>query len=412
MVGVGTIEPIDILHVHAKRLSDRFPILRRISKEAYEQNHRDKALHKDEHLAEHHFVLHPHLPLDDIDGLGAGNDQGRDEARNQPHKEDQQEIIQPASPRKGHTHIEAQFTVRLEKGIDFRNDRVGKQQAQQEAGCRQTKGFHQQLADNLPAGRAQEPARGHLLGPERPHRHIERNVIEQGEEQQHQTQDQDDTEDIFVGTGQRAAPNAGHFIVAVQTHVIPKRFLFLLLRQPLEKSVIDPGRPADFFGQLLPVGTGLHLEETQVFIVHPLRILPIILERRPCNVDEHVVRAHQGAVIVIDNSLDGIFQRVQDEMLSDGIPAIPDLLGKRLRNQGIRVVLQHFPTAGEEPGRKEIEVIEVAEQQFDAIALVAHFDVGRTRGAEERRLLHLRNVLLQEFLIRDIIVIQVTQTVI
>ena len=84
-------------------------------------------------------------------------------------------------------------------------------------------------------------------------------------------------------------------------------------------------------------------------------------------------------------------------MLPDSIPTISDFPCKRFRNQGIRVVLQHLPAAGEEAGRKEIKVIEVAEQKFDAVTLVSHFDVGRSCGAEERCLLHLRNVLLKEF---------------
>ena len=46
--------------------------------------------------------------------------------------------------------------------------------------------------------------------------------------------------------------------------------------------------------------------------------------------------------------------------------------------------------------REEIEEIQVAEQEFNAVALFSHFDVGRTRGAEERGLLHFRNVFLEK----------------
>ena len=102
------------------------------------------------------------------------------------------------------------------------------------------------------------------------------------------------------------------------------------------------GRRTDFSCQFVPVGTGLHLEEAKIFLVGTLRILPIKLERRPGDVNQHIVRQHQRAFIIADDALDRVFHIVKYEMLSNGIPAVTDLAGKRFRNKGICDITQYF----------------------------------------------------------------------
>ena len=175
-------------------------------------------------------------------------------------------------------------------------------------------------------------------------------------------------------------------------------FLQFLFRSRTEHlRVVDAGGRTDFLEQGLPVRVRLHLEKAEVLLVHPLRVLPVILKGRPRDVDHHVVRQHNGAVVIGDDALDRIFNIVQDEMLADGIPSISDLTGETVGDQGIRIVLQHFPASRQESRREEIKEIPVAEQQFDTVAFIPYLDVGRPGCAEQGGLLHLRNMFLQEF---------------
>ena len=76
--------------------------------------------------------------------------------------------------------------------------------------------------------------------------------------------------------------------------------------------------------------------------MHPLRILPVILESRSCNVDYHIVRQHQRPFIIADYAFYCIFQIIQHKVLAHGISAPARLAGEALGHQSVSVVAENI----------------------------------------------------------------------